>query len=193
MDQRPVIIPRLSIGAAAKIVEAVKAKGKAMNQVFDALVLADEEIRAGFAKMPETEVVASRAYLESLEAAHARIAELTGAMDAADARLRDASIRVWGEDCWGCDAPDHMAEAILGLRAAPGAVTLPEPTAADLEPLIDWDLEYNEIRKGSDTCARVAEWFRSRLRSASPDSDSVVVRDKKWERGIEQLIDGDNE
>jgi hypothetical protein len=135
------------------------------------------ELRA-FAAMPMGERITE--ILDALEAAHARIAELTGAMDAADARLRDASIRVWGEDCRGCDAPDHMAEAILGLRAAPGAVTLPEPTAADLEPLIDWDLEYNEIRKGSDTCARVAEWFRSRLRLASPERTAKISHHLDW-------------
>jgi hypothetical protein len=56
-------------------------------------------------------------------------------MDAADARLRDASIRVWGEDCWGCDAPDHMAEAILGLRSAPEGKVLVD--AGELEELND--------------------------------------------------------
>lgn len=32
-------------------------------------------------------------------------------------RLRDAAMRVWGEDAHGCDTPDRLADAILGLRA----------------------------------------------------------------------------
>jgi|ERR1044072_1834478 hypothetical protein len=34
-----------------------------------------------------------------------------------DKRLAEAAEKVWGEHVWGCDAPDKMADAILGLRA----------------------------------------------------------------------------
>ena len=74
------------------------------------------ELRKQIAYLGES---VEREMLDALESTQAELAAVRGAMDAADARLRDASIRVWGEDCWGCDAPDHMAEAILGLRSAP--------------------------------------------------------------------------
>ncbi len=48
--------------------------------------------------------------LDALEAAQAEIAVDAG-------RLRDAAMRVWGEDAHGCDTPDRLADAILGLRA----------------------------------------------------------------------------
>jgi hypothetical protein len=54
---------------------------------------------------------------QRLAAAEARCAEIRGAMDADDRRLREAAIRVWGEDRHGCDTPDEMAELILTLRA----------------------------------------------------------------------------
>lgn len=48
--------------------------------------------------------------LDALEAAQQEIAVDAG-------RLRDAAMRVWGEDAHGCDTPDRLADAILGLRA----------------------------------------------------------------------------
>ena len=62
--------------------------------------------------------------LDALESAQAEIAVDAG-------RLRDAAMRVWGEDAHGCDTPDRLADAILGLRAQiadlkRGGVVVPE-------------------------------------------------------------------
>lgn len=64
----------------------------------------------------------------------ARDAEI--AVDAG--RLRDAAMRVWGEDAHGCDTPDRLADAILGLRAQiadlkRGGVVVPDITDEDFE------------------------------------------------------------
>lgn len=101
-----------------------------------------------------------REILDALEAAQAEIAHVRGIMKAGEkecrhreeqdrvyrtkitilenqiavdaGRLRDAAMRVWGEDAHGCDTPDRLADAILGLRAQiadlkRGGVVVPEP------------------------------------------------------------------
>lgn len=44
------------------------------------------------------------------------IAQLRKVITADDNRLKDAAIRVWGEDRHGCDTADWLAEEILFLR-----------------------------------------------------------------------------
>ena len=68
-----------------------------------------------------------REALDALESAQAEIAVDAG-------RLRDAAMRVWGEDVHGCDTPDRLADAILGLRAQiadlkRGGVVVPDKAA----------------------------------------------------------------
>lgn len=48
------------------------------------------------------------------------IANLRGAIEADEERLKAAAIRVWGEHVHGCDAPDRMADLIIALRANQG-------------------------------------------------------------------------
>lgn len=51
------------------------------------------------------------------EDARAERDALRAELAADDARLRAAEARVWPDTTWGCDAPEHLAEAILALRA----------------------------------------------------------------------------
>lgn len=69
-----------------------------------------------------------------------QIEALRAALAAQDARLRAAEDRVWPGVTFGCDAPDHLAEAILGLRAERDEARMvllreleTHPTSADLE------------------------------------------------------------
>lgn len=57
------------------------------------------------------------AIIAERDALRAENEKLRGAMNADDERLRAAERRVYGEKTWGCDAPEVMAESILGLRA----------------------------------------------------------------------------
>ena len=66
--------------------------------------------------------------LDALEAAQAEIAVDAG-------RLRDAAMRVWGEDAHGCDTPDRLADAILGLRAQIADLKRGGVDAAELDAL----------------------------------------------------------
>ena len=47
------------------------------------------------------------------------LATLKGVIEADDRRLNEAAARISTDNCneWGCDAPDVMADKILGLRA----------------------------------------------------------------------------
>ncbi len=44
------------------------------------------------------------------------IIDIRGAMSADERRLREAAVKVWGEDKYGCDTPEWMADEILFLR-----------------------------------------------------------------------------
>ena len=54
----------------------------------------------------------------AVAALRSSLALTEGAMRADDARLRAASIRIWGEDLHGCDAPDAMADLVIHLRSS---------------------------------------------------------------------------
>jgi hypothetical protein len=60
---------------------------------------------------------ADKARGEEIDRLRAELELVRGAMRADDERLRAASVRVWGEHRWGCDAPEQMANLIEHLRA----------------------------------------------------------------------------
>lgn len=53
----------------------------------------------------------------ALLAAAQRVQELEGVIRADEHRLNSAAVEVWGENVHGCDAPEWLADEILGLRA----------------------------------------------------------------------------
>jgi len=67
MDDKTFSVPRLSIGAADRIMDQVGAKGKSMDKVYKALILADEEIHSNIRLLPASRTVVSKEYLEGLE------------------------------------------------------------------------------------------------------------------------------
>ena len=127
-------------------------------------VLADfaEEMRASASRFS----VALDAVRADLAARDAEIAVDAG-------RLRDAAMRVWGEDAHGCDTPDRLADAILGLRAQIADLKRGGVDAAELDAIYDaircignnayhastgpavpdalWDIR----RRAYDVCARI--------------------------------------
>lgn len=68
MDDKTFSVPRLSIGAADRIICEVGAKGKSLDKVYKALILADEEIHSNIRLLPAPRTVVSKEYLEGLEA-----------------------------------------------------------------------------------------------------------------------------
>lgn len=111
---------------------------------------------------------------------HPALGELLNAIEAAQqeiavdaGRLRDAAMRVWGEDAHGCDAPDRLADAILGLRAQIADLKRGGVDAAEIDAIYDaircignnayhastgpavpdalWDIR----RRAYDVCARI--------------------------------------
>jgi hypothetical protein len=129
------------------------------------------ELRKQIAYLGES---VEREMLDALESAQAELAAVRGAMDAADARLRDASIRVWGEDCWGCDAPDHMAEAILGLRSAPEGKVLVD--AGELKALRATIAKLKEFRDPVNVAKRIEEYAAQH----KPAQREVVPNGTGW-------------
>ena len=67
MDDKTFAVPRLSIGAAFRIVTEVGAKGNAVQTVLNALILADKEIHNNTRPIAPSKTVVSREYLEGLE------------------------------------------------------------------------------------------------------------------------------
>lgn len=61
-------VPRLSIGAAQAIMDKVGAKGKSLDKVYKALILADEEIHSNIRLLPASRTVVRKEYLDGLEA-----------------------------------------------------------------------------------------------------------------------------
>jgi hypothetical protein len=104
-------------------------------------------------------------YHAKWQAAEARCAELRGAMDADDCRLREAAIRVWGEDRHGCDTPDWMAEEILTLRGR----------CAELEAKLGAALFAHDTRAARYEAAlrRVREWAGGLGWLGSPQDERV--------------------
>jgi hypothetical protein len=68
MGDKTFSVPRLSIGAAQRIMDEVGARGKSLDKVYKALILADEEIHSNIRLLPASRTVVSKEYLEGLEA-----------------------------------------------------------------------------------------------------------------------------
>ena len=119
--------------------------------------------------------------LDALEAAQAEIAVDAG-------RLRDAAMLVWGEDAHGCDTPDRLADAILGLRAQiadlkRGGVVVPELLAETTLALIaiDWPNRTIDIIA---TARNIREWFRNSARTIPADR---VLGEEEARIGMNEL------
>ena len=101
----------------------------------------------------------------------ARDAEI--AVDAG--RLRDAAMRVWGEDAHGCDTHDRLADAILGLRAQiadlkRGGVVVPERSIDDDEAILKSLPAGYEFDDGPIPLIHAAvAWVRERSRTIPAD------------------------
>ena len=125
--------------------------------------------------------------LDALEAAQAEIAVDAG-------RLRDAAMLVWGEDAHGCDTPDRLADAILGLRAQiadlkRGGVVVPELLAETTLALIaiDWPNRTIDIIA---TARNIREWFRNSARTIPADrvlGDGMVAVDATRLEALESI------
>ena len=74
----------------------------------------DEQIAEALTHGPDT-----LTYILAQEVTQLRdvLANLRGAIEADEERLKEASVRVWGEHAHGCDTPDRMADAVASLRA----------------------------------------------------------------------------
>jgi hypothetical protein len=60
--------------------------------------------------------------------------------------------------------------------------------------LIEWDREYNEIRPGSETCERLAQWFRTHAEVVVeamelPELTSADLNEHVTRGPIEGLVD----
>ena len=77
----------------------------------------DEQIAEALTHGPDT-----LTYILAQEVTRLRkvTADLRGAINSDEDRLKAAEIRVWGESIHGCDAPDRMADLIITLRANQG-------------------------------------------------------------------------
>ena len=74
----------------------------------------DEQIAEALTHGPDT-----LTYILAQEVTRLRqvTADLRGAINSDEDRLKAAEIRVWGESIHGCDAPDRMADLVISLRA----------------------------------------------------------------------------
>lgn len=75
--------------------------------------------------------------------------EQRGAMNADEARTREAAMRVWGEHVRGCDTADAMADLIVSQRAELDAVfaAIDEVDAACEDQAFGWSLRKDTARK----------------------------------------------
>lgn len=72
---------------------------------------------------------------DRLAASEKENALLKGAMAADDERLRNAEKRIYPDVTWGCDAAEHMADLVIGLRSE---LTASETRVKELERENEW-------------------------------------------------------
>lgn len=138
------------------------------------------------------------AIMVELSTARNEIADRDAEIAVDAGRLRDAAMRVWGEDAHGCDTPDRLADAILGLRAQIADLKRGGVDAAELDAIYDaircignkayhastgpavpdalWDIR----RRAYDVCARI-DGIRAIPADRVLGEGCVAVDREEWE------------